>query len=74
MIPEGVFKCAAAIQPRSMPLELDNSLPEIPLRFGKSDTDEVNFFTHADLYAAMNVGNLALHQWIITTKPEIVHN
>ena len=22
----------------------------------------------------MNVGNLALHQWIITTKPEIVHN
>ena len=73
VISEVVFECAAAIQTRPMPLELDNSLPVIPLRFGTSDAGEVTLFTHADSCAAMNDGHLALHQWIITTKTEIVH-
>ena len=74
MISAGVFEFEAAIQPRPMPLELDNSLPEIPFQFGTSDSDEVTFFTHVHLCEAMKVGNLALHQWIITTKPDIFHN
>ena len=39
-----------------------------------SEADEVIFFTHADLCAAMKVCNLVLRKWIVTTKPEIVHN
>ena len=57
-----------------MPLDLDNSLPTIPLQFKTSDADKIIFFTHADSCAAMNVGNLELHQWIIATKPEIIHS
>ena len=57
-----------------MPLESDNSLPVIPMRCGTSDTDKVTFFTHAYSCENMSVGNIALHKWIITTKPEIFHN
>ena len=57
-----------------MTLELYNSLHAIHLQFGTLYADEVYFFTRADLCAALNVGNLALHKCIITTKPEIFHN
>ena len=70
----GLFECAESIQPRTMPLGLYNSLPEIPLQFGTSDAEEVTLFTHSYSCAAMNVDNIALHQWIITTKPDIFHN
>ena len=74
MISAGVFECSVAIQTRMVPLELDNSLTTIPFLFRTSDADEVTFFTHADSCAAINIGNIALQQWIITTKPDIVHN
>ena len=57
-----------------MYLELDNIPTATHLWFGTPDTDEETLFTHKDLFAAMKVCNLALHQWIITTKPEIFHN
>ena len=55
-----------------MPLDIDNGLPAIHMQFGTSDTNEATFFTHVDSCAVMNIVNLKLHQWIITTNPDIV--
>lgn len=57
---------------RPMPLDLDNGLPAADVRFGSNDDNEVNFCCHIDSCAAMNAGNLRVHQWIITTYPDIV--
>ena len=59
---------------RPMPLSLDNSLPAAIFRFGTSAENEIPFPCHLDSCAAMNTGNLTLHQWIMTTYPEIVHS
>ena len=72
LISAGIFKCSATIQPRQMPLDIDNRLPAIHIRFGTSDTNEATFCSHVDSYAGANVRNLKLHQWIITTNPDIV--
>ena len=74
VISSGVFECAAAIKTWPLTLELDNRLPSIHLQFGTSDADEVTFFTHTYLCAAINVGNIYLHQWIITTNLEFFTN
>ena len=55
-----------------MPLDIKKGLTTIHIRFVTSDTNEATFFTHVDSCAGMNVGNLKLHQWIITTNPYIV--
>ena len=55
-----------------MPLDIDNGLTKIHTRFGTSDTNEATFCSHVDSYAGANVRNLKLHQWIITTNPDIV--
>ena len=57
-----------------MPLDLDNGLPAIHMRFGISDSNETTFCTHVDSCAGMNVGNLKLNQWIITTNLDIVES
>ena len=57
---------------RHMPLDLDNGLPAIEIRFGLTSTTETCFACHVDSCAAMNTGNLLLHEWIMTTYPEIV--
>jgi hypothetical protein len=57
---------------RPMPLEMDNGLPAVQFRFGHTDDDEINFSCHVDSCAAMNVGNLRVHQWIITNYPAVV--
>ena len=54
-----------------MLLDLDSGLPTIHMRFGNSDTNVANCFTHVDSFAGMNVGNLKLHQWIIITNTYI---
>ena len=72
VISDGIFKCSATIQPIPMPLDLDNGLPTIHMRLGTSDTNEETFFTHFDSCAGMNIGNLKLYQWIITTNPDLV--
>ena len=51
-----------------MPIDLDNGLPGTSLRFH----DDVIFLNHIDTCAAMNTGNLLVHQWIISTFPSIV--
>jgi len=53
-----------------MPLYIDNDLPAINLRFGHSDKI-MYFLYHLDSYAAMNTGNLHLHQYLITTYPDV---
>ena len=67
----GIF-ASSAKESRPMPLELDNSLPAINLCFGSTDDNEVVFPCHVDSCAAMNAGNLRVHQWVITHHPEIV--
>jgi len=57
---------------RPMPLEMDNGLPAVQFRFGHTDDDEINFSCHVDSCAAMNVGNLRVHHWIITNYPAVV--
>ena len=34
--------------------------------------NEATFFTNVDYCSVTNVGNIRLHQWIITTNPDIV--
>ena len=53
---------------RQMPLDLDNGLPGIAIRF----TNDIFFLNHVDTCAAMNTGNLLVHQWIISNHPSIV--
>ena len=53
---------------------LDNGLPAVIYRFGKSDDQEVPFSCHLESCAAMNTYSLLLHVWIITSYPEIVHS
>ena len=57
---------------RQMPLDLDNGLPGILLRVGKDHSTSTCFLCHVDSCAAMNTGNLLLHQYIMTTYPETV--
>ena len=53
-----------------MPLDIDNGLPIIHMRFGTSGTNKSTFCTHVDSCAGMDVVNLKLQLWIITTNPE----
>ena len=43
-----------------MPLDVDNGLPGIEMRFGKTDDTKVTFICHIDTCAAMSTGNLQL--------------
>ena len=74
VISAGIFRFSSTIQPRPMPLDIDNGLPAIYMRFGTSDTDEATFCTHVNYCVEMNVGNIKIHQWIITTNPEILES
>ena len=55
-----------------MPIDVDNGLPGIKLWFGREETNEADLLCHMDTYATMNTGNLAVHQWLITTQPYLV--
>ena len=57
---------------RPMPLGLDNNLPGIVIRAGTSKTDMITFLCHVDSCAAMNTGNLLLHQYVMMKNPSIV--
>lgn len=57
---------------RQMPLDLDNGLPGVLLRIGSDNTTDTSFLCHIDSCAAMNTGNLLLHQYIITNYPHTV--
>ena len=71
-----ILKTAAEKSLRHMPLDLDNGLPAMLLQLSGPKHDgspcKVNFLAHLDSCAAMNTGNLLVHQWLITKYPEIV--
>ena len=58
-----------------MPLALDNNLPGITIKIvniHNSPSSCQNFLALVDSCAAMNIGNLEVHQWIINKSPETV--
>ena len=56
-----------------MPLDIENGLPGILLKIGQTSYSiSPNFFAHIDTCVSMDIGNLLLHQWIITTYPAYV--
>ena len=74
VVSAGIFvsKLAEEKITRQMPLDIDNGLPGILLRLGADDKSDTCFLCHIDSCAAMNTGNLLLHQFIITNHPNIV--
>ena len=61
---------------RQMPIDLDNGLPGIAIRFESNtntkDDDEIVFGCLVDTCAAMNTGNLLVHKWIMSQHPHLV--
>ena len=55
-----------------MPLDVDNGLLVVELWFGSNDDNEVGFMCHLDTCAAIDTGNLRVHQWLMTKHPDIV--
>ena len=45
-----------------MPLDVDNGLPGVELWFGREAPYEIGLLCHLDSCAAMNTGNLQVHQ------------
>ena len=67
-----IFEVSQQITTPPMPIDVDNGLPGIDLWFGREETNKVGLLCHMDTCAAMNTGNLAVHQWLITTQPHLV--
>ena len=58
---------------RNMPLEIENNLPGMIMSFlDKPSGSNTTFLLNVDSCAALNVGNLLVHQYIITKYPELV--
>ena len=55
-----------------MPLDVDNGLPGVELWFGHESVSEVGLLCHLDSCAAINTGNLHVHQCLITAHPHLV--
>ena len=55
-----------------MPLTVHNNIPLINIYFGCiQNYSDISFALNIDSCSAMNVRNLKIHQWVITTHPEI---
>ena len=54
---------------RPMLINIDSGLPTIAMRFGISDEKEMRFNVHLDSCAGLNIENLDVHKWLITTYP-----
>ena len=55
-----------------MPLDVDNGFPGIEVCFGISSENEFGYMCHIDTCAAMNTGDLLVHQWLMTIHPHFV--
>ena len=72
-----IFQTSPNTLLKPMPLDIDNGLPAVAMSFGSPDTPlqkQISFTCHIDSCAAMNTGNMLVHQWIITNYPDIVAN
>ena len=60
-------------QIRKMPLDIENNLPGMVMSFlDKLSGSNTTFLLNVDSCAALNVGNLLVHQYIITRYPDLV--
>ena len=66
------YKTVVGKRIRPMPIDIDNGLPALSMRFGSTNENEVNFKVIIDSCAGLNIGNLRVHQWVATTYPHIV--
>ena len=60
---------------RPMPLALDNNLLGITFQISNLHnlpSESQNFLALVESCAAMNIGNIYIHQWIITKLPETI--
>ena len=55
------LKTGIGTRARPMPIDIDNGLPAVSMRFGGTDDDEVNFKVSIDSCAGLNIGNLRVH-------------
>ena len=55
-----------------MPLDVDNGLPGVELWLGTKEDDEICVICYLDSCAAMDTGNIRVHQWLMTQHPSIV--
>ena len=62
VVSSGIFKYSVIIQPRQIPLYINNVLLAIHIRFSTSDTNESTFCTHVDSCEVMNVVKFKLHK------------
>ena len=67
-----IFSTHSVNTTRAIPLEVDNKLLAIKVRFGTTADNEIIFLCHLDSCAGMNTANLLLHQWMNTNHPETV--
>ena len=70
-----IFQTSPSSSLPPMPLDVDNGLPAIAMQFGienNSPNSLISFTCHIDSCAAMNTGNMLIHQWIMTNYPNIV--
>ena len=68
------FNTGPSNHARPIPINIDNGVPAIAVRFGISEQKEMIFNVHLDSCAGLNIGNLNVHKWVITTYPCIVKN
>ena len=66
------YNTCTGTRARPMPIDIDNGLPAVAMRFGDTDEGEVAFRVSIDSCAGLNIGNLKIHQWVATTYPHIV--
>lgn len=58
------YNAASHNQAQSIPINIDNRLPAVTLRFVTYDSNELSFKMSIDAYAVLNIGNVGVHQWI----------
>ena len=65
-----IYSYDGITHPCYMPLIVDNNRSSIIIRFGSTQNhSEIILESHIDSCAAMDVGNLKINQWVITTHP-----
>ena len=68
-----IYSYNGITRPRRIPLTIYKNLPLINIRYGSTQNhSEISFASHIDSCASMNVGNLKIHQCVITINPKIV--
>ena len=55
-----------------MPINIDNGIPVIKVRFVKYDENDIYFLFNIDKFVAMSTSNLILYQWITTKCTHLV--